>query len=500
MGHSDDNPQKTPTTADLEYILERQELIIQGIHAGIWEWDISTGEEWWSPRFYELLGYEPNEIPATYSSFIDYLVHPDHKSTVEKAVKLYLESGQPYNLEVLMRMKSGDYHWFNSTGKARFEQGKPTRMVGSIIDTHEHIKHRTALEQSEELLAEASIMAKVGGWFYNVVENKLNWTQGTYDIHNVDSHEIPNVEDGISFYTEDYQELVAEKFNAALERGTPFDVECQFKPKNKPVIWVRAKGKSIKNSKGDLIGVQGVFMNIDDSKKRELEQANAITIISDQNKRLLNFTHIVSHNLRSHSSNISMLLEMYDESTEKDKEELLHHLKKASDALETTISDLNEVVRINNRVNQQATTIRFDDILSKTKEIIHIKLSSARLTTDFHLAPEVTFIAAYMDSIFLNLISNSLKYADPNRSPDIRVFSRKNDSGETLLVFEDNGLGIDLDKHGDQLFGMYKTFHKHKEANGVGLYLVKNQVESLGGKIEVKSEVGKGTRFTLTIP
>ncbi len=483
-----------------EHVLERQNLIIQGIHAGIWDWDIVSGKEWWSPRFYELLGYKPDEIPATYATFIDDLVHPKDRSAVEKAIKVHLEHGEPYHLEIRMRLKSGEYHWFQSTGKARFKDGKPLRMVGSIIDAHEYINHRIALERSEDLLTEASDMAKVGGWFYNIDENRLHWTKGTYDIHNIDYNETPNVEAGISYYVDSYKELVKQKFYDLLENAIPFDIECQFKPRDKAVIWVRAKGKAVTNLKGEVIAIQGVFMDIDESKQLELEQANAINLISDQNKRLLNFTHIVSHNLRSHSSNISMLLEMIKEATADDKQELFVHLEKASSALENTISDLNEVVRINNRIDKQVSIVRFDDTLDKTMEILHVQLGQARLTSDFHLVPSVKFIAAYMDSIFLNLLTNSLKYADPNRAPEVRVFSRKNELGDTLLVFEDNGLGIDLEKHGKDLFGMYKTFHKHKEANGVGLFLVKNQVESLGGKIEVKSEVGKGTRFTFIFP
>jgi signal transduction histidine kinase len=105
-------------------------------------------------------------------------------------------------------------------------------------------------------------------------------------------------------------------------------------------------------------------------------------------------------------------------------------------------------------------------------------------------------IPAYLESIFLNLCSNSLKYAAPNRSPEIEItLLTKGDI--TKVMFKDNGRGIDMEKHGSQIFGMHKTFHKNKDANGVGLYITKNQIEAMGGAITLESEVNVGTTFYL---
>jgi signal transduction histidine kinase len=106
----------------------------------------------------------------------------------------------------------------------------------------------------------------------------------------------------------------------------------------------------------------------------------------------------------------------------------------------------------------------------------------------------VNAIPTYLDSILLNLLTNAVKYRSTERSPVIRMYAERGEEGFILFV-EDNGIGIDLVKNGEKLFGMYKTFHNNPDAKGFGLFITKNQVEAMNGRIEVESEVGKGSKF-----
>ena len=107
----------------------------------------------------------------------------------------------------------------------------------------------------------------------------------------------------------------------------------------------------------------------------------------------------------------------------------------------------------------------------------------------------VLAVPAYLESIILNLITNAIKYKSPDRPVVLKIKSGM-EGDFAFLSIADNGLGIDLDRHGSKLFGMYKTFHSHPEARGIGLFISKNQIEAMGGHIEVESEMGKGTTFT----
>jgi signal transduction histidine kinase len=121
------------------------------------------------------------------------------------------------------------------------------------------------------------------------------------------------------------------------------------------------------------------------------------------------------------------------------------------------------------------------------------------LNTDFSEANELITIKSYIYSIFYNLISNSIKYRQLGIKPIISIQSKRSND-KIILVFKDNGIGIDLNKLGGQVFGLYKRFHQHVEGKGMGLYMVKTQVEMIGGTIEIISEVNKGTEFIITLP
>jgi signal transduction histidine kinase len=110
----------------------------------------------------------------------------------------------------------------------------------------------------------------------------------------------------------------------------------------------------------------------------------------------------------------------------------------------------------------------------------------------------VNYKKAYLESILLNFVTNGIKYRHPDRLPLIRLRAYR-DAGQAILEIEDNGIGIDLANHGDKLFGMYKTFHGNADAKGIGLYITKNQVEEMGGSIQVESRVGEGTKFIIAL-
>ena len=128
----------------------------------------------------------------------------------------------------------------------------------------------------------------------------------------------------------------------------------------------------------------------------------------------------------------------------------------------------------------------------------NIESTHAKIEYDFSKAPEVNYIPAYLESILQNLLTNALKYRDPARTPVIKCSTEK-DGNHIYLYFEDNGLGIDMERYGDSVFGMYKTFHNHPEAKGIGLFITRNQIEALGGSISLESKVNEGTKFTIKL-
>ncbi|WAC00836.1 HAMP domain-containing sensor histidine kinase [Lacinutrix neustonica] len=262
---------------------------------------------------------------------------------------------------------------------------------------------------------------------------------------------------------------------------------------------MKAVGKPVYNDDKEVVGVRGVFQDIDDEKLKVITLQKTSDIIASQNSRLFNFAHIVSHNLRSHTSNLTLITQLIDDvETVYEKLELLSSIKDISESLNTTIDHLNEIVTIQTQTSQNKLEVSFSSTLNNVKKSIGgiINESNAQIHGDFSALPAIDYIPAYLESILLNLVTNAIKYKHPDRAPEIRINSYVLDNNHFLEV-RDNGSGIDLEKYGNKLFGMYKTFHYNKDAVGIGLFITKNQIESLNGQIFVDSTLHQGTTFKI---
>ena len=221
--------------------------------------------------------------------------------------------------------------------------------------------------------------------------------------------------------------------------------------------------------------------------------------LSSQNMQLANFAHITSHNLRAPVSNLNSLLQFYHTSEGQEiKDTVIDNFETVCKHLTSTLDNLVGLLKSQEEGAKKIEIIHFDEILDKTKDMLvaHIREWKAKIITDFSKAPKITFNRIFLESIILNLVENAIKYRSPDRTPIIKL---ETDilHNRIILTITDNGLGIDLKKHSKNLFGLNKTFHENSEAKGIGLFLTKNHIEAMGGTIHARSEVGKGTTFTV---
>ena len=136
--------------------------------------------------------------------------------------------------------------------------------------------------------------------------------------------------------------------------------------------------------------------------------------------------------------------------------------------------------------------------IEKTVASIPMLISNANTSITYAFDHDERLVTnpAYFESIVLNLLTNALKYKSPDR-PLVITISLESEGKYKIVCFRDNGLGIDLDRHKEKLFGMYNTFHGNKDAKGLGLFIMKAQIEAMKGKIDVESELNAGTAFKL---
>ena len=279
-----------------------------------------------------------------------------------------------------------------------------------------------------------------------------------------------------------------------------YQIEKRYFHKDGSIVYAILTVTSVRDFEGKLSHFISQIMDITSRIKAENKTKKLIELTKNQNQSLLNFAHIVSHNLRSHSTNLLMLTGfLKDETDVTEKETIQNMLSDASESLSETVSHLNDVVQITTSSKDQLKKVNLLKAIKSVEKNISALLQEKNVKYNFEIPEDlnITAVPAYLESILLNLLTNSIKYSSPNRRPEINITTIiKNEN--IILNFSDNGQGIDLIRHGEKLFGMYKTFHEHEDAKGIGLFITKNQIEAMNGSIKVISEVDKGTTFILT--
>jgi len=236
----------------------------------------------------------------------------------------------------------------------------------------------------------------------------------------------------------------------------------------------------------------------------EADRQEFLEGLMQRNKNLEQFAYIISHNLRAPVASILGLVDLFQNESLSDteKEEVMKFLFSSVKRLDGVIKDLNHILQVKKDVSEKREEIRLTELVDDIRLSIGnlVQSEQAIIVCDFSGAETIVSVKSYLHSIFYNLISNSIKYRRPNEAPVIEIKSNRRRDGKIELSFQDNGIGIDLEKDGQEIFGLYKRFHTQVEGKGMGLFMVKIQVETLRGKINIKSKVNEGTRFKIEFP
>lgn len=291
---------------------------------------------------------------------------------------------------------------------------------------------------------------------------------------------------------------ITDKVRKELHNNKPLlNFENRYLTKTGEIVWLSWTSMPVEDEKL----VYAVAKNITHTKKMEEERNLLLTKITKINSDLKKLSYTSSHDLRSPINNLLSIFDLLDTSKIDDSEtlEFIEMMKSACETLKQTLNDFVDVLILEDKSIAQVEELNLNESLNTVMRSINslIQNSKAIITVDFSELEKINFNKAYLESIFLNLITNSIKYAKPGEIPTISVSSRKN-KGINQLIFSDNGIGFDMTAVKDKIFGLFQKFHDHVDSKGIGLYLVNNHVTSLGGKIEVESDINKGTTFIIS--
>ncbi|PQJ10059.1 hypothetical protein CJD36_015280 [Flavipsychrobacter stenotrophus] len=470
-------------------------------HVGNWEIDLITNTHSWSQEAQRIIGFVSESEQPVFDTYLA-SIHPDDKVSV---MKMMNESRATYqNAYFYHRIvrPGGEIRYVYSESKFEFNEfNEPVRLHGIIHDITNAKHAEDSLAQSEEnlrlimdLIPQCIYAKNANGKFIFVNKSfaKLYGYSPTQLISKsiTESESFNNVND---FMPEQDREIIFGGNTAEVPEVLFTDHEGKQRifyiikvPYTLPATSERA--------------VLGIALDITERKHAEMERTKIIADIVQRNKDLEQFSYIISHNLRAPVANIIGISEILkiEDLPLLENNELMADLSTSIQKLDAVIKDLNYILQVKQEHNESREYVLFNDLLSDIKHSISHIIAGERVNIkgNFEVVEGITTLKSYLYSVFYNLISNSIKCRQPGVAPVIEIRSTKKDK-KVVLTFKDNGLGIDLVTKGEQVFGLYKRFHYHTEGKGIGLYMVKTQVETLGGRIRVNSEVNKGTEFTI---
>ncbi|MDI6050983.1 MULTISPECIES: PAS domain-containing sensor histidine kinase [unclassified Flavobacterium] len=445
-----------------------------------------------NPRSSELTGYNNSELKGLHNSKL-------FPVELRTELRLFLK----YNLT------RNEYTVNETYIKTKLGETIPVEIASGKIFQVDNIKYLVCfirdISERKNVEAKLSLLSLAASETTDTIvianeKGEAVWANQAYlDLTGLNMEEIIGKKPGYLSKGPETDLSASSLMRKAIKNKESIKITILNYNKNKEKYWFELNITTVFDSNNNFVNFVGVGRNVTQRIEKEFELKRLLDVTSSQNNKLYNFTHIVSHNIRSHTSNLSMVVDVIENTDDIDEKLSYFDLfKEGTEKLSESIEYLNEIITIQQKTNIEKTKIQLKSEIEKTRMALSLAIKDSQITIT-HTIPEnliVNAIPAYLDSILLNLFTNAIKYKSPERKATLEIGYKIIDD-YTVINFRDNGLGLDLKKNKHKLFGMYKTFHGNEDAKGIGLFITKNQLEAMDGKIEVESEVGHGSNFKI---
>ena len=444
-----------------------------------------------------LYQFSIEEILEDSYKFAKYRIYESDLKVFKETFNVAVETKAKWEVDFRFLLPDSSYKWIRIEATPKATENDDTIFYGLLSDITTIKEQEIQLRVADERYHFAVQASDRGVWDWDMVTNKVYYSSESMKILGLtESDLVASPEEWDDRVHPDDREEYYGNINLHFENKIPFYETCHRVLCNGEYKWILDRGKVIeRDENGKPLRIAGTHTDISAQKEKEQELLKMLEIVNSQNNKLLNFAHIVSHNLRTHAGNIKSLLELYHNRSFT-HEETITNIDIVSKELNETIENLNDLVKVHTQTNKEFVSLQLSDYITRMLYILNEDITNKNIIIENNVNEkiQVNCIPAYLESILLNLVTNAIKYS--NDKKDILISFNVSDTTDFLILnVSDNGVGIDMERYGSSIFGLYKTFHGHEDSRGVGLYITKNQIETMGGKIEVESKPNVGSTF-----
>jgi PAS domain S-box-containing protein len=473
---------------------EQYRQIVETAQEGIWVMDENLTTTFVNNKLCELLEYTREEMKGKH---IHFFLDEEGKTSVSNFIKRKKEGKTDY-FPVKYITKSKKELWVNVSANPLFDDTDQYR--GSLAMLTDITSQKRIEEENKKLAMVAE--RTVNSVIVTDINGKIIWVNKGFErITEYSFSEVLGKTPGSLLQGEETDPAAIAHMNTCLSERKGFRLDILNYTKTGRPYWADIEVAPLLDENGVLTGFMAIEQDITNRKKSEQETINLISTLQKKNKDLQQFSYIVSHNLRAPIAKLLGLASII-QVEETENKFLMEQLNIETNKLDEVVKDINIIVSARKLEKEIMDDVDLEIEIQNVLQVLETEILKTRASIihDVTETKSVFTIKSYLYSILYNLISNALKYRHPNLQPEVSIRSSVVDSTICLSV-KDNGMGIDLSKNKSKIFGLYKRFHgKSIPGKGVGLHLVKTHVETLGGRIEVKSQLNKGTEFKIYLP
>ncbi|MDN3676800.1 PAS domain S-box protein [Flavobacterium paronense] len=490
------------TNIEIKESNERYDIVAKATSDTIWDWKMEDDSFIWNKGIQGVFGYKKEDVGKTSKWWFD-RIHPE--DSLKMSVKLYSfleQKTEKWQDEYRFQCADGSYKYVFDRGfLVKDASGKAIRMIGAIQDVTKQKEEEQRLRLLETVITQSkdAVMITDIDTSKSAIPNIIFVNSAFTDMTGYPANEVIGKSPEM-FFGKKSDILEFDKLKTSIQKYKECFIETISYKKSGEEFWVNFSMIPVTDKEGEHSHWISIQRDVTEEKEKEKEREQLIRELTQNNKDLKQFSYITSHNLRAPLSNLTGLLNLIEDINIEDPElkEIITGFSKSTHLLNETINDLVKVIIIKDNPSIQKEKVLIKDVFENVFNQLSFLISVNKpiLKIDLEDVTILDINKSYLESIFLNLLTNAIKYRDPNRQLRVTI-ATKVVGDELIITFKDNGIGIDLDKNKDKIFGLYQRFHNYPDSKGLGLYLVKSQVESMGGTILVASTVGKGTTFTI---